>query len=134
MALTKRLYVDRDVDIPITAANLNDIQDEIIGNTSYAVCSTAAGTATKTATIEVFILTVGRTVKIKFANTNTASTPTLNVSGTGAKAIMMYGDTPAGNNPSKSWVAGEVVQFVYDGTNWIMQKNFAITYEVVSTW
>ena len=134
MALTKRLYVDRDVDIPITAANLNDIQDEIIGNTSYAVCSTAAGTATKTATIEGFILTVGRTVKIKFANTNTASTPTLNVSGTGAKAIMMYGDTPAGNNPSKSWVAGEVVQFVYDGTNWIMQKNFAITYEVVSTW
>ena len=134
MALTKRLYVDRDVDIPITAANLNDIQDEIIGTTSYAVCSTAATTSAKTATITNFSLAVGRTVKIKFANANTASTPTLNVNGTGAKAIMMYGDTPAGNNPSTSWVAGEVVQFVYDGTNWIMQKNFAITYEVVSTW
>ena len=134
MALNKRFYVDRDTDIPITAENLNDIQDEIIGNTSYAVCSTAAGTTAKTADITNFTLAVGRTVRIKFTNTNTAATPSLNVNGTGAKAIMMYGDTPAGNNPSKSWVAGEVVQFVYDGTNWIMQKNFAITYEVVSTW
>lgn len=32
MALTKRTYVDFDQDIPITAQNLNDIQDEIIAN------------------------------------------------------------------------------------------------------
>ena len=140
MALNKRMYVDRDTDIPITAENLNDIQDEIIGTTSYAVCSTAATTAAKTADITNFVLAEGRTVKIKFANANTAANPTLNVNGTGAKPIMQYGTTRAGTDVFTSWSAGAVVTLVYDGTNWVMSEKAPIgnvgglTYTVVSTW
>lgn len=49
-------------------------------------------------------------------NNNTHATPTLNVDGKGAKSIKAYGTTA----PTVWWKAGDVVTFVYDGTNWIM--------------
>lgn len=120
------------------ADTLSTVHTKVINTTGFATCSTAAGTAAKTATIEGFTLVTGATVRIKFENTNTATSPSLNISdgtsNTGAKAIKMYGTTAAGTNPSTSWNAGEVVELVYDGTNWLMCKNFAITYDVVSTW
>ena len=115
------------------ADTLSTVNTKVINTTGFATCSTAAGTAAKTATVAGFALVTGASVKIKFANTNTATSPSLNVNGTGAKAIKMYGTTAAGTNPSTSWNAGEVVELVYDGTNWLMCKNFAITYDVVST-
>ena len=110
--------------------------EDMLNRTSYTTCSTGAGTAAKTADLSGFSnsnLVAGATVKVKFANTNTAAAPTLKIGSADAKAIMMYGTTPAGTNPSTSWNAGEVVELVYDGANWLMVKNFAITYTVVST-
>ena len=84
--------------------------------TSYAVCSTAAGTAAKIATIgNKFVLGSGAMVTVKFTYANTASNPTLNVNGTGAAAIMINGSTAAGD---EAWAEGETVAFVYDGTSW----------------
>ena len=84
--------------------------------TSYAVCSTAAGTAAKVATIgNKFVLGSGAMVTVKFTYANTASNPTLNVNGTGAAAIMINGSTAAGD---EAWAGGETVAFVYDGTSW----------------
>ena len=83
----------------------------------YAVCTTAAGTAAKVANITGFALDTGAMVSIKFTYGNTASSPTLDINSLGAKAIMQYGTTNAG---SAAWVAGEVVDFRYDGTNWLM--------------
>lgn len=126
MGLSKRLYVNRDVDIPITAENLNDIQDEIIHNTSYAVCSSTAATAAKTVTISNFLqLSQGCSVKVKFTASNTAANPSLNVNGTGAKSIMKYGTTPVGIVPSESWEAGEIVTLVYDGTYWLLSRGYS---------
>lgn len=88
----------------------------------YGTCATAAGTAAKTATITGFKLVTGARVTIKFSAANTAANPTLNISGTGAKAIKMYGTTAVNVN---AWVAGAVVEFVYDGTNWLMDTAMA---------
>ena len=50
-------------------------------------------------------------MKIKFANTNTASSPTLNINSTGAKAILYNGAVASSTN---SWDSGEVVVFYFD--------------------
>ena len=90
----------------------------------YCTCETGASTKAKVAdpvdfASTTFILKTGTKVLVKFTNSNTASSPTLNVAGTGAKAIRRYGTTAAGTNAATSWVAGAVVQLVYDGTTWI---------------
>ena len=102
----------------VTLEDLKVVHDEV---SRYTTCSTAASTAAKTAALTNFVLTTGSAVKVKFTNTNTASNPTLNVNSTGAKSIMQYGVTPAGITPPESWDDGAVVEFVYDGTNWVMQ-------------
>lgn len=119
--LNKVTYTDHQT--VITAANLNDIQDSVIANTSYSTCTTAANTAAKTASLTDFVLTTGSCIRVKFTNSNTAANPTLNVNSTGAKAIMKYGTTAAGTTVADSWPAGAVVEFVYDGTNWIMEDD-----------
>ena len=83
----------------------------------YGVCSTAANTAAKTVTLDVsgtFTLFEGAVIRVKFENSNTAANPTLNVNSTGAKAI-----TRNGSDSATSWEAGEIVEFVYDGTEWV---------------
>lgn len=119
MALTKVTYVDYDEQNPITAQNLNDIQDNIINTTSYITCSTNANVAAKTSQLSSFSLIVGATVRVKFTKTNIASNPTLNVNNTGAKPIYANTGFPVGTTPDTSWAAGEIVELVYDGTNWV---------------
>lgn len=85
----------------------------------YGTCTTAAATQAKVATTtdrKLGNLTIGQKVAIKMTNNNTHSTPTLNVDGKGAKSIKAFGTT----TPTVWWKAGDVVTFVYDGTNWIM--------------
>lgn len=118
MALPKVNYTDHQT--VITAANLNNIQNEIISTSEYTTCATAANTAAKTATLADFVLATGSSVKVKFTYSNTAASPTLNINSTGAKAIKMYGNTAVGTTPLTSWEEGAVVSFVYDGTNWIV--------------
>lgn len=84
----------------------------------YGVCSTASATAAKVVTIDfsgTLSLFAGLTVRVKFTNNNTAANPTLNVNGTGAKAIMTRGATPAAVG---AWDSGSVVILTYDGTYW----------------
>lgn len=101
-----------------------------IGSTAYGECSIAAGTAAKTVEMTGFTLITGATVHVKFTNSNTASNPTLNINGTGAKSIVRYGTTKAGTTAETSWTAGSVVSFTYDGTNWVINDfNESVTYE-----
>jgi hypothetical protein len=86
---------------------------------AYATCATAAATQAKEATVVSgsFTLTTGADVIIKFTNAQTYNgQPTLNVGGTGAKNICRNG-TSAGMR--YMWAAGEMVHFVYDGTNFL---------------
>ena len=78
----------------------------------YGTCSTAAGTAAKTVTLNNFVLATGAIVCVRFTVTNTASSPTLNVNRTGAKAIR-YRNAAI----SASYLAANrTYLFVYDGT------------------
>ena len=57
---------------------------------------------------------------VKFTNSKSASSPTLNVNSTGAKPIYRYGTTKASTSTTVSgWTAGAVQMFTYDGTGWI---------------
>lgn len=95
-------------------------QDGVTGATvnRYASCSTAAGTAAKTASITTgtFSLEAGSIVNVKFANTNTASTPTLNINGTGAKNIFSNG-AQISTGTNKGLLKG-LCTFIYDGTQY----------------
>ena len=53
----------------------------------YGVCSTASNVAAKTVTCANFKLVNGARISVRFASTNIADAPTLNVNNTGAKAI-----------------------------------------------
>lgn len=83
--------------------------------TPYGSCSTAAGTAAKTVSVDNFSLETGARVSVKFTYANTAGSPTLNVNSTGAKAIYWHG---AALPSSQYWEAGAALDFIYNGTQW----------------
>ena len=84
--------------------------------THYGTCSTAAATAVKVVQCDGFKLVTGARIAVKFSNANTAASPTLNVNGTGAKRLCKHGTFYVGND----WHDDEVVEFVYDGTQYQM--------------
>ena len=83
---------------------------------NFGTCSTAAATAAKTValTAGTFTLEAGARVLVKFTVTNTAANPTLNVGGTGAKAIQYRGAAITAGYLA----ANRTYAFVYDGTNY----------------
>lgn len=93
--------------------------------THYCTCDTDSGTVEKIVSVTGFVLEEGARVTVKFLESNTAANPTLNVhSGnayTGAKAIMYRGTSPVlGSSDYYRWQAGDIIDFIYDGTNWVM--------------
>lgn len=79
----------------------------------YTTCSTDAAIADKVVSLDNFVLSSGAKVYVKFTIANTASNPTLNVSGTGAKAIQFNNE-----NIPASYLKIGLYEFVYDGTYW----------------
>lgn len=84
--------------------------------THYGTCSTAAGTAAKTVALTGFELVTGAKVSVKFTVTNTVANPTLNVNGTGAKAIY-YKNAAISAGYLK---ANYIYEFIYDGKNYVI--------------
>ena len=95
----------------------------------YAVCNTSGSTVAKTVSITNFKLVTGVRVFIKFTYAHDSRTKaTLNVNNTGAKSIRYkgYGVFKGYNDGFNSdkqypntWEAGEIVEFIYDGTEWV---------------
>ena len=101
----------------ITLARVDDGADGAAGADGqmlYATCATASATVAKVATLAAGKLTLkaGATVAVRFTYANNAESPTLNIGGTGAKAIYTQGVRYA------YWAAGATVIFAYDGTYW----------------
>lgn len=97
------------------------------GKQLFAKCLTASDIAPKTATITPstsFSLYVGATVSVTFNESNTATSPTLNVNSTGAKPIYAFG---AALSRVYYWVAKSTVQFVYNGSAWVMAADSAMS-------
>ena len=114
-------YVQWKTTTGASWANLISVA-EIEQYSNYAVCSTAVGTAAKTASVAGFRLDTGKTVVVKFANTNTAANPTLNISGTGAKPITFQGSAIR----AEYLRAGGIYQLVYDGAHWEAEIGFQL--------
>ena len=88
---------------------------------AIGTCSTAADTATKVVTITVpenWTLRTGAMISVKFTNTNTASSPKLNVNNTGAKSIY-YNNAVYTSASSYAGYANRYITYQYDGTNWV---------------
>lgn len=96
----------------------------------YAECSTAAATAAKTVTLSGFTLATGARIIVRFTVTNTASNPTLNVNGTGAKAIQYRNAAISAGYLA----ANRLREFVYGGSAWelIGDVDTNTTYSVAS--
>lgn len=107
-----------------TARNVDGVSFDGSANIHhFGSCSTAAATAAKTVTLDdsmSFTLAKGASVFVKFANSNSASSPTLSVNSSTAKSIYRYGTTTPGTIEANSWKAGSVVHLVYDGSAWQM--------------
>lgn len=93
----------------------------------YGTCSTGASTQAKTATVEgVTEYYEGLNLRIKFSSNQTYNgVPTLNVNGLGAVNIRRVSGT---NAARYEWVAGEVLDLIYDGTYFVLiNGGFATT-------
>lgn len=82
--------------------------------THYCTCTTAAETAIKIVNCaSSFNLVVGAHIRVNFTNANSITATKLNVNNTGDIAIKA-------NYTSFAWRAGEILDFIYDGTNWVI--------------
>lgn len=85
----------------------------------YGSCATGASTAAKVVVCENFTasdLVAGTRLVVHFTNANSYNgQATLNVNSTGAKNIYYNGTT---TNARYMWVAGESVEFIYNGEQW----------------
>lgn len=76
--------------------------------------STASDTAAKIVALSGFTLVKDAVIRVRMEFANTLSNITLNVNNTGAKKVV------AGESGSLVWGGPALVEFTYDGTNWIL--------------
>ena len=114
-------YLDGAFQPVDTAAVLRAQDAKNLATAVYGTCSTAAGTAAKSVACNNFVLFNGARIQITFTYANTASVPTLNVNNTGAKSIYINKSVVSTSN-QLLWGAGSKMEFVYDGTGWILQN------------
>lgn len=88
------------------------------GTTWCGTCSTDVLTAAKVVVCDGFTLTVGSRILVQFSASNSNANATLNVNGTGAKSIRT--GSMAEKIKNYTWPAGACVEFVYDGTYWVI--------------
>lgn len=100
----------------------------------YGTCATSAATQAKVVTCANFALYSGARIQVTFtyANTYVSGAVTLNVNSTGAKTIYV-GKTATSSTNLLLWAAGAKMEFVYDGTGWILQNAPMPLYGTCST-
>lgn len=97
-----------------TYAEIDSNFARIVGFNPVGKCLTAGDVAEKTVDCENFTLAENSVFTVRFEHTNSASRPSLNVNGTGARAIKYRGSSIK----ASTLAANRVYQFVYDGTEW----------------
>ena len=94
------------------------------GKAYIGTCDTAQGVPTKVVTCTDFVLETGAVIYVKFTNAHVTSALSLNVNDTGAVTVTNAGEA---GGMGALWKAGAVVEFVYDGTNWVMMDHVKAT-------
>jgi len=101
----------------------------------YGTCSTAAATVAKVITItdNNFVLKTGTIIGVKFTYTNTASSPTFNVNGSGAKSVWYNTAQITTGSLAYAGYANRTMYYMYDGTYWVfMSWSYHPTYSTMS--
>ena len=110
---------DTDLGLNVTSTKVTNALTYVPAVSGYGQCTTNASTAAKTVAVAPqFKLQTGAIVGIKFTNTNTATNPTLNVGGTGAKSIYYNTAVVTTDNLVAAGVANRVIYYMYDGSYW----------------
>lgn len=128
---TAVIYPSADKNLPNKAYVDNGDLKSIV---QIGTCSTAAATAEKVVTLSGFVLATGTTIQVTFTNANTATTPTLNVNSTGAKAIYNEAGTAVSSTNPAYFPTGSTVEFIYNGTNWVFKKRVIENYVNEKSW
>ena len=108
-------------DVDVQNRNMDKIdakfkENELKKHTSlYAVCSTAADTATKVVEYEEFAKEKGTSLKVEFKNSNKAENPRLNVNGTIASITYKNQVIDA-----DMLAAGKIYEFMWNGSSWTL--------------
>lgn len=95
-------------------------------NIAYGTCSTDAATAAKEVVLSgnsQWTLTNGAIIMVKFDNSNTASSVTLNVNGTGAYPLWYNNAEYTSNGTAYTGYAGRTTMYMFNGTHYIWISN-----------
>lgn len=113
----------------LSAVYTGDMYNWNTGSTWYGTCSTSASTTAKSVTLARGTLnfTAGAKIAVKFSYTNTASAPTLTINST-TKNIKYIDADGNVSTPLIWWNAGDIVEFTYDGTQWLMQPTMQMLF------
>lgn len=114
-------YTLMDADGNIPPARVQNALEDVsnianLAHLHYGVCSTGASTAAKVVSISNFELVNGAEAWVYFSTANTADNPTLNINGTGAKAI--YIPTAFGVKRISKGLQTGLYQMVYSGSQY----------------
>lgn len=90
-------------------------QADNVSHDTYVTCATASATAEKVVTANGFTLVEGARITVKFANANTATTPTLKINAELAKPLVKADGTAFKN------IKAGIYSFVYSGSNFTVQ-------------
>lgn len=118
------LYINGEtVKDVATTGSYDDLTDKPTNGAfgqGIGTCDTAAATTAKEVTLSGYELVTGGIVVVKFTNSVPASA-TLNVNDKGAKAIYFNGSAITADVIG----AGDIVTFMYDGTNYVFVSSDA---------
>lgn len=129
LGLTSSVETQSDGSTTKSYVNRGEKYNWNTGSTWYGTCSTSASTTAKSVTLARGTLnfTAGAKIAVKFSYTNTASAPTLTVNST-TKNIKYIDADGNVSTPLIWWNAGDVVEFTYDGTQWLMQPTMQMLF------
>ena len=103
-------------------------------NIAYGICSTAADVAAKIVVLDGntnWSLAKGSTVMVKFDNTNTAESVTINVNGTGAYPIWYNASEYTSDGTAYTGYAGRTIVYMFNGTHYVWVSS---SYDANSTY
>jgi hypothetical protein len=98
----------------------------------YGLCTTAAATVNKTLTIAGYTPTIGDYIAINYSLGSSAAAITLNISGTGLKAVRM--NNVAHTAVFGTYTAGATILYYYDGTYYQQIASQRTTDTDTNTW
>lgn len=109
-AVTTAKITDGNVTKAKIASAVTDDIDYAVAAQGLYQCTTEGSTAAKEVTATGYELRGGGSIKIKFTNKNTASSPTLSINGSLPKQMMLGSSSVDATN---TWEDGDIVEFVY---------------------